>query len=65
MSEMEDTEVPDTNEMLTLLLIQSMRNYDVMMHLLRHFDEETAVELGTRHEKHELLCPLPYIEIDK
>jgi len=61
MSELKDPEVPDTNQMLYLLLIQSMRNYDVMMHILAHFDEEVATELGTRHENHEVLCPLPYI----
>jgi len=65
MSELEDVEVPDLNEMATLLLIQSMRNYDVMMHLLKHFDEETAIELSKLHESHQLWGPLPYVQIDK
>lgn len=52
---------PDPEELLTLLLIQSMRNYDIMIHLLKHFDKETAAQLVARHERLEQWGPLPFI----
>jgi hypothetical protein len=52
---------PDPEELLTLLLIQQMRNYDVLMHLLLHFDEEGARQLLAMHENLEQWGPLPFI----
>ncbi len=60
MSELEEQK-PDQEELLTLLLIQQMRNYDVLMHLLLHFNEETAKQLLTMHENLEQWGPLPFI----
>jgi hypothetical protein len=56
----ESIEKPDPEELLTLLLIQSMRNYDVLIHLLKHFDEETAKQLVEMHENLEQWGPLPF-----
>jgi hypothetical protein len=53
-------ERPDPEEILTLLLIQSMRNYDILMHLLKHFDTESARGLVEAHEKMELWGPPPF-----
>lgn len=52
---------PDPEELMTLLLIQMMRNYDVLMHLLKHFDQESAQELLEKHEKLEQWGPLPFL----
>lgn len=60
MSEVKEPK-PDPEELLTLLLIQEMRNYDVMIHLLMHFDEEVAKQLVEKHEKLEQWGPLPFI----
>ena len=60
MSEVKEPK-PDPEELLTLLLIQEMRNYDVMIHLLMHFDEEVASQLVEKHEKLEQWGPLPFI----
>lgn len=60
MSEVKEQK-PDPEELLTLLLIQQMRNYDVLIHLLLHFDEEAAKQLLTMHEKLEQWGPLPFI----
>jgi len=56
---------PDPEELLTLLLIQSMRNYDILIHLLKHFDEETAAQLLEKHEKLEQWGPLPFLLEDE
>lgn len=63
MSELEEKkeQKPDPEELLTLLLIQQMRNYDVLMQLLFHFDEESAKQLLQMHEKLEQWGPLPFI----
>lgn len=60
MSESEDEE-PSVQEILMLLLHQSMRNYDVLMHLFKHFEPEEASLLVERHEKMELWGPPPFL----
>jgi len=60
MSELKEQK-PDPEELLTLLLIQQMRNYDVLMHLLLHFDEEAAKQLLELHENLGQWGPLPFI----
>lgn len=61
MSELEDPKTPNTDELLTLLLVQLMRLYDVEMHLLTHFEPSVAKELLAIHEKLEHWSPLPFV----
>ena len=60
MSEVKEQK-PDPEELLTLLLIQQMRNYDILMHILLHFDEEGARTLLEIHENLEQWGPLPFV----
>lgn len=60
MSELEDPDVPSVEELLSALLIQEIRNYDVMIHLLAHFDEEGAKKILDLHEGLNLYGPLPF-----
>lgn len=59
MSELEE-ERPSIEELLSAVLIQQMRSYDVMIHLLAHFDEESAKELYDLHEGFGLYGPMPF-----
>lgn len=59
MSELEE-DTPSVEELLSLILIQQMRNYDVMIHLLKHFDEESAVTLHEMHSNLETWGPFPF-----
>lgn len=60
MSETED-EKPSIEEILMLLLHQTMRNYDILVHLLKHFEPEEASLLVESHEKMELWGPPPFL----
>lgn len=70
MSELHDPAKPNTDELLTLLLVQTMRMYDVLMHMLdimSEKDEERAAitqELLELHEKLGHWGPLPFVEVD-
>lgn len=60
MSELIDSDKPDVEEILMTLLHQTIRNYDVMIHLLKHFDEEAAGMLVSKHENMEVWGPPPF-----
>lgn len=60
MSELGETDKPDVEEILMLLLHQSMRNYDVLSHLLKHFDPEAAGLVLDAHENMKTWGPPPY-----
>lgn len=60
MAEVEDPEKPDTEEILMLLLHQSMRNYDLLAHLLKHFDPKSADMIIEWHEDMKTWGPPPY-----
>lgn len=57
---MSEPDKPDVEEILMTLLHQTIRNYDVMMHLLKHFDEKTAEMILTKHENMEVWGPPPF-----
>jgi len=57
---MSEEEKPSVEELLSALLIQSMRNYDVLIHILAHFDEEGAGQIYDLHKKLELYGPMPF-----
>lgn len=60
MAELEDAEKPSIEELLSALLIQSMRNYDLLIHLLALKDKEGADKLYDLHEKFGLYGPMPF-----
>ena len=51
---------PSVEELLSILIMQQMRNYDALMHLLLHFDEEVAVKLLEVHKSLETVGPPPF-----
>ena len=53
-------ENPSSEEILMTLLHQTMRNYDVMVHILKHFDEEAAKLIVSQHEKMTIWGPPPF-----
>lgn len=59
MSELEEDK-PSIEELLSALLVQSIRNYDIMMHLLVHFDESTASRLDKIHRHNGIWGSLPF-----
>lgn len=59
MAELEE-EKPSVEELLSALLIQTMRNYDVLIHLFAHFDQESAGKLCDMHENFGLYGPMPF-----
>lgn len=59
MSEQE-VEKPSLEELLSALLIQTMRNYDVLLHLLAHYDEEGAGKIYDLHKQFGLYGPMPF-----
>lgn len=64
MSELEE-EKPSVEELLSVSLIQQIRNYDLLMHILAHFDEETASSLYDLHESGGLYGPMPFSVVEE
>lgn len=60
MAELEE-EKPSVEEILMLLLHQSMRNYDLLAHILQHFDKEAAMKIIDQHEKMQTWGPPPFL----
>lgn len=56
----DEIEKPEIEEILMTILHQTMRNYDVMIHLLKHFDKEAADMIVDKHEKMEVWGPPPF-----
>lgn len=65
MSELEEPNKPDTDELLTLILIQQMRIYDVMMGILLVGDADKANKLFELHKNHDTWGPLPFIQVEE
>lgn len=51
---------PSIEELLSLLIIQEIRNYDVLMHILNHHDRELSIQLRDLHERGELWGSMPF-----
>lgn len=60
MSELEETDKPSIEELLSALLIQSIRNYDVLIHLLALKDKEGADGIYDLHKEFKLYGPMPF-----
>jgi len=65
MSESEDPEVPSIEELLSANLMQQMRTYDVLVHILAHFDEESADKVVSLHEGFGLFGPMPFPVVEE
>jgi hypothetical protein len=65
MSEAEEPEVPSMEELLSANLMQQMRIYDVLIHLLAHFSEESADKVMTLHEGFGLYGPMPFPVVEE
>lgn len=59
MSELEE-EKPSLEELLSALLIQTMRSYDILIHILAQHDEEGAGKLYDLHKQFGLYGPMPF-----
>lgn len=61
---MSDSSNPSAEELLALILHQEMRNYDILMHILRVLDtshnKEISATLKETHEKMETWGPPPF-----
>ncbi len=55
-----EEEKPSIEELLSALLIQSMRNYDVLIHILAHYDEPAAGKIYDLHKEFGLYGPMPF-----
>lgn len=65
MSDIEDQDKPSVEELLSALLIQTMRNYDLLIHLLAHFDEEGAGKIYDLHKGFGLYGPMPFPVVEE
>lgn len=61
----ESAEVPSLEELLSALLIQQMRNYDLLIHILAHFDEEGAGKIYDLHKGFGLYGPMPFPVVEE
>lgn len=57
---MTEPEPPSIEELLSALLIQEMRNYDILIHLLALKDEDGAGILYDLHKGFGLYGPMPF-----
>jgi len=62
---MSEPELPSIEELLSALLIQEMRNYDILIHLLALKDEEGAGILYDLHKGFGLYGPMPFPVVEE
>lgn len=62
---MTEPEPPSIEELLSALLIQEMRNYDILIHLLALKDEEGAGILYDLHKGFGLYGPMPFPVVEE
>lgn len=65
MSELEDPDAPSVEELLSANLVQQLRIYDVLIHILAHFNEEAADKIMTLHENAGLYGPMPFPVVEE
>lgn len=64
MSRLEDPkelEAPNIQELLTFVILQQMRIYDVMLAMLMNADPAAAQKLFELHQNHDTWGPPPFI----
>jgi hypothetical protein len=64
MSELEDPrelDSPNMEELLTFVILQQMRMYDVLLAILMDTDQEAAKKLFELHKNHDTWGPPPFI----
>lgn len=59
MSELEEP-VPQVQHLISVLIVQNQRIYDVLLALLGHFDSEASYNLIQLHENMQNIGPVPY-----
>ncbi len=65
MSELEDQDKPSVEELLSAMLIQQIRNYDVLIHILDHLNQESASKVYDLHEEFGLFGPMPFPVVEE
>lgn len=51
---------PDVQSLLSVIIMQNQRIYDVLLSILGHYDSEMAYNLIDVHTKLENIGPVPY-----
>lgn len=62
MSELKSPDVPNTEEILGMILITNMRIYDALFLILKHLNGGYAAKMDEKHEFFQYIGTLPFVE---